>query len=380
MQQDWIVDTNGINVELDDEVILFGYGFFGKMAEFLMKRSGIRILAIFDNAADSINHSAEQRILYPFKCDKSSIQVVVSVSDQVIREGIVSQLSTLGYERIAFVDSQRITKAMPDKEYVEMRFFQRIGKRLDLNNPVTFNEKLNWLKIYDRKPIYTMMVDKYAVKELVSERIGAKYVIPCLGVWNTFDEIDRESLPKQFVLKCNHDCGSVVICKDKDSFDWEAARRKLSFGLERNYFWEEREWPYKDVQKHIFCEEYIDSDRDVLDVYKVINIMGEPRIIQVIQDDKTENETIDYFDTDWNLLDLRQNYPNSKIHLKKPEKLEELLELSRKLSRGMQQIRTDFYIVGKKILFSEYTFYSDSGFEPFYPDEWDEKLGNMIVL
>lgn len=269
---------------------------------------------------------------------------------------------------------------MDDEKYIKMRFRNRMGYEPDLDNPRTFNEKLQWLKLYDRKPQYTTMVDKVAVKEYVSNIIGEEHVVPTIGVWDRFEDIDFGSLPDKFVMKCTHDSGSIVICKDKSLFDVEAARNRLSNPLKYSYFWPDREWPYKNVPRRIICEEYIDSENDVLDVYKIFNFMGEPKLIQMIQDDKTDKETIDYFDTEWNLLDLRQNFPNSKIHREKPDCLDKMLEYARKLSKNIPTVRTDFYISYGRILFSEFTFFSDSGCEKFYPEEWDYILGDYIIL
>ena len=268
---------------------------------------------------------------------------------------------------------------IPDKIYIQMAYRIAMKKKLDLKAPETFNEKLQWLKLYDRKPEYTTMVDKHEVKQHIAEKIGPEYVIPTLGVWNRFEDIDFDSLPKQFVLKCTHNSGSIVICQDKSMLDKELAGKKLSNRLKLNYYWGNREWPYKNVKPRILAETYMqDGDKQCLPVYKVFNFNGEPRIIQAIQNDKTENETIDYFDTQWNLLPLRQNYPNSTVPLEKPEQLEQMLQLSKTLSKGFPFIRTDWYVINNRLYFSEYTFYSDSGMAKFQPEEWDRKLGKWI--
>ena len=256
-----------------------------------------------------------------------------------------------------------------------------VGKKLNLKNPKTFNEKLQWLKIHDRKPIYTKMVDKYEAKQYVAERIGAEYVVPNFGVWDSFDEIDFDSLPEQFVLKSTHDCGGLVICTDKSKLDKEAARQKINKSMKRNYYWSCREWPYKNVKPRILAEQFIsDGEHKNLIVYKVLCFHGEPRILQVIQDDKQPNESIDYFDTEWNLLELKQNFPNSENHLPKPEFLDNMLNLSRELSKDIPFIRVDWYIAKEKILFSELTFYSDAGVAAFTPEKWDETLGSWIHI
>ena len=268
-----------------------------------------------------------------------------------------------------------------DKFYLKCVYKDSIGKKLDIKNPQTFNEKMQWLKLYDRgNDSLTDTVDKYAVKEIISEKIGEKYVIKAYGVWDTFEEIDFDKLPNKFVLKTTHDCGGVVICKDKGTFDCKKARKFLEYHLQRRYFYHAREWPYKNVKPRILAEEFVGKENECLVVYKVFCFGGNPRLIQVIQGDKSKDETIDYFDENWNLLPLRQNYPNSANHLQKPECLQEMLELSCKLSSHRPFLRVDWYIINGQLKFSEFTYYSDAGFAKFEPEEWDYKLGEWIEL
>lgn len=273
-----------------------------------------------------------------------------------------------------------------DKFLLKQLYKNEIGRKLNLKNPQTFNEKLQWLKLNDRKSEYTDMVDKYSVKQIVAEKIGEQYVIPTLGIWDKFEDIEFNRLPDKFVLKCTHDSGGLVICKDKSKLDVEKARRKIKKSLKRNYFWMGREWPYKNVKPRIIAEELIENSKaqgegkDSLIVYKIMTFNGEPKIIQVIQGDKTQEETIDYFDTSWNLLDIKQNFPNSQKHLSKPENLSDMIEFARKLSKGHKFLRVDFYDTGDKVYFSEFTFYSDCGTARFHPESWDYELGKWIDL
>ena len=272
-------------------------------------------------------------------------------------------------------------KKMNDEDYVKKMFKLKMGYELDLNNPLTFNEKLQWLKLYNQKSEYTAMVDKYSSKEIVSKKIGDKYIAKPYGVWDSVDEIYWELLPKQFVLKTTHDCGGVIVCKDKEKLNLNKCKKFLQKHMKREYFYHCREWPYKNVVPRIMAEEFLqDKDRAVLPVYKIFCFAGEPKIIQTIQNDKQINETIDYFDADWNALDLKQNYPNSKTPLPKPEKLDEMLSIARTLSTDTSFIRVDLYTVNEEIYFSEFTFFSDAGFASFSPKEWDEKLGELIKL
>lgn len=271
---------------------------------------------------------------------------------------------------------------LPDKEYLSRMYKAKTGKELNLADPKTFNEKLQWLKLYNRRPIYSELVDKFTVRTHIAERIGENYCVPLLGVWSHPEEINFNALPNQFVLKCNHNSGlGMCICRDKTKLDIKKARKNLTKGLAQNYFYHCREWPYKNVNPCIIAEKYMqDGEKENLPVYKIFNFAGEPRIIQVIQDDKTPNESIDYFDTEWNLLNLRQNYPNSNIHLPKPALLEEMLHIAKKLSEGFPFVRTDLYTINGNVYFSEYTFFSDAGFESFDPENWDSILGSWITL
>ena len=282
---------------------------------------------------------------------------------------------------ILYLAAKGFFRFMPDKAYLRMIYRAELGKKLNLENPSSFNEKLNWKKIYDRKSIYTVMADKYLVKKYVPKKIGEECVIPLYGVWNHFQYIDFASLPDRFVLKSTHDCGGVVVCKDKKQIDLKKLEAFFEKRLKKNYFWWRREWPYKNIVPRIIAEEYVqDCDKEYLPVYKFFCFHGVPKIIQSIQNDKQKDETIDYFDTEWNLLDLKQNFPNSKNPLSKPEKLEEMVEIASKLSEGHDFIRVDLYVINCEIKFSEFTFYSDAGINVFTPEYWDEKLGSWMTI
>lgn len=281
------------------------------------------------------------------------------------------------------LSNHELLNGLSDKVYLKLLFRAKMGKRLNLKNPQTFNEKLQWLKLYDRKPEYTRMVDKYEAKQYVAERIGEEYIIPTLGVWDKFEDIDFDSLPDQFVLKCTHDSGGLVICRDKSKLDIVAAQNKINKCLKTNYYYHGREWPYKDVKPRIIAEKYVENEKKPdrnLDVYKIFCFGGKTTLIQSIQNDKTKDETIDYYDTNWNRLDLRQNYPNSIVPQERPAQLVKMLEIASDLSQGHLFLRVDLYEVEDRIYFSELTFYSDSGTAKFDPPEWDEKLGEWIKL
>lgn len=281
-----------------------------------------------------------------------------------------------------FLSSRGLLRWMDDERYIRRVYRYVLGKELNLENPRTFNEKIQWLKLYARDPSYTRLVDKYAVRDFVSERLGEGWCVPLVGgPWEHFDEIDFDALPEQFVLKCTHDSGGLVICRDKQRLDREAAKKKLERCLKRNYYWANREWPYKNVPPRILAEQYLqDGDNPNLNVYKILNFDGVPTIIQTIQNDKTSEESIDYFDVEWKLLPMKQNFPNSAHPLPRPQTLPQMLEAAEKLSAGFPLLRTDFYECNGRPWFSEITLYSDTGLGVFEPEDWDARLGELIPL
>lgn len=279
------------------------------------------------------------------------------------------------------LQSKGLGYLIPDTLYLQCAYYNTFGKKLNLKNPKTFNEKLQWLKLYDRKPIYTTMVDKYAAKKYVADIIGEEYIIPTLGVWDRFEDIDFTSLPNQFVLKCTHDSGGLVICKDKSMLNIEDARRKINDSLKRDYYLNGREWPYKNVPRRIIAEKYMSkSDGSIPEDYKVLNLNGNPGIIQVDLD-RFINHKKKLFLPNWTELNFDFNYPTEKEYsLKKPDTLNEMLGLARKLSKEFSFLRTDFYVIDDRIYFGELTLFPASGFGKFSPEEWDERIGKWISL
>ena len=272
---------------------------------------------------------------------------------------------------------------MDDATYLRMMYRLKMGKSLDLDNPKTFNEKLQWLKIHDRKPEYTTMVDKIAAKKYVADIIGEEYIIPTLGVWNHFDEIDFDKLPDQFVLKCNHDSGGLVIVRDKAKLDKAAAKKKLEKCLKRNYYWSSREWPYKNVPPKIFAEEYMeDTAIKELRDYKIFTFDGMAKALFIATDRQKVGEEVkfDFYDVDFKHIPFRQGHENATIQPKKPETFDQMLKLAEKLAEGIPQVRVDFYEVNGVTYFGELTFSHFGGMTPFNPEEWDEKLGELITL
>lgn len=272
---------------------------------------------------------------------------------------------------------------VPDSLYLKVLYRIIMGRKLNLKNPMEYNEKLQWLKLNDRKPEYSTMVDKYEVRGYIADLLGDKYLIPCLGIYDSVDDIDIDALPERFVLKCTHDSGSVEICKDKSSFDIEGARHRLAQAMKRNYYATYREWPYKYVKPRIIAEGYLEGDGGDLKDYKVMCFNGEAKIIEVHENRFVEGKvhTQTFYDREWNIVPLTQvetvtvDRPGER-----PRQLDEILRLSELIAKDMYHARIDWYIEGDKIYFGEITFFDGSGFESFSTPEMERMLGDMINL
>lgn len=271
---------------------------------------------------------------------------------------------------------------LSDKKFIEYRFLSEMGYKLNLKSPQTFNEKLQWLKLYDRNPEYTKMVDKYEVREYIKEKIGEEYLIPLIGVYDKFDDIDFDKLSNQFVIKCNHDSGGLIICKDKNRLDIETARKKINRSLKTNYYYSGREWPYKNVKPKILIEKYMeDSNKSDLIDYKLFCFNGIPKIVLVCSERfSSSNMCETWFDMNWKLIDMTESGHRVDSTISKPKQLKKMVELSKKLSKNIPFIRVDWYEIGDKLYFGELTFYPASGFDKFEPKEWNKKIGDMLSI
>ena len=271
----------------------------------------------------------------------------------------------------------------PDKLYLSMKYRLLMRKPMNWKNPQTFNEKLQWLKLYDRKPEYTQMVDKYEAKKFVANIIGEEYIIPTLGVWDRFDDIDFAALPEKFVLKTTHDSGTVAICTDKQHFDIAATRKLFNKRLRRKYYYSHREWPYKNVKPRIIAEKYmVDESGYELKDYKFFCFDGRVEALFIASDrgSATEETKFDFFDAEFNHLPFTNGHPNAQRAIPKPVGFEKMKELAAQLSVGYPHLRVDLYDINGQIYFGELTFYHWSGFVPFVPREWDYTFGSWIHL
>lgn len=288
-------------------------------------------------------------------------------------------------KKIKLVLLYRFSHFYSDEIFLRKLYRLRMGKELNLDNPQTFCEKLQWLKLYNRKPEYTQMVDKYAVKEYVANIIGEEYIIPTLGIWDKVEDIDWDMLPNQFVLKTTHGGGSggVIICKEKATLDINIAKKKLKRSFKQDIYTNLREWPYKNVKRRIIAEVLLTDDTyDDLPDYKFFCFNGKPKYCQVIRNRNTK-ETIDFYDMDWNhmpLVGLNPIAENGSTQVARPLHLDNMIDICQNLSKGIPFSRIDLYIVNEKVFFGEITFFPASGMGRIRPEEWNYKLGGLIQL
>ncbi|WP_295296203.1 ATP-grasp fold amidoligase family protein [uncultured Brachyspira sp.] len=269
------------------------------------------------------------------------------------------------------------------KEILEKMFIESVGYKPNIDEPKTFNEKLNWLKLYYHDPRITKYADKYEVREYIKNTIGEEYLIPLLGVYDNAEDIDFDSLPNQFVLKVNWGSGQNIVVKDKSKLDIEDAKKKLNkwIKMTSNHYYAYYEWGYKNIKPKILCEKFIkDDDNDNLIVYGIYCYSGKPRFIHVITDAHTGKDRCTIYDTNWNKVDVHYIWDPIPYDVPKPKLLDKLLELANKLSCDFPHVRIDFFSIGKKIYSSEITFYTNAALSPFTPVDWDYKFGEDIII
>ena len=282
------------------------------------------------------------------------------------------------------------TYILSDKSFIKKFYKKRMGKKINLSNPKTFTEKQNWLKLYDRNPIYTVTADKYLVRDFVKEKIGEEYLVPLLGVWNNVDEIDFSALSDEFVLKCNHNSDVIIFkdgiftAKDKSILTETEARKKLKEQLKQDYYKSKREWSYKNISRRIICEKYMENHngKDSIE-YKVFCFNGKPKYVLVISDRFTRRAvTMDIYDMQWNHTNLMKSTCAALAGdvYEKPACFDELCDLSKKLSADIPFIRVDFNFWNGKLYFGEMTNYDSAGFDKYKPEEWDYILGQELIL
>lgn len=385
-------------------ICFFGAGFFGCTWTYdLLKAMGRTVDFYCDNnkkegltVRDGIR-TISPETLYSLK---DSVLVFITVVDKH-QHSIKAQLEQNGIHNIVrmdylflqtFIESlnementnikEQFKCILDDEDFICRTFEYYNDYHANLKNPKSFNEKLQWLKLHDHNPKYTQLVDKYEVKKYVAGKVGEDYVIPTLGIYNSFDDIHFDKLPDQFVLKCTHDSGSIIRCKDKDGFDQIAAKDFLDNRLKFDYFLAGREWPYKNVNRRIIAEKYLENvdGQDIVD-YKFLCADGVVKYIFTCANRNTKTGLrVNFYERDWTSLPFERHYPKRKEEIEKPDRLSDMIELAEKLSNGLKFVRVDLFIIDGHVYFSELTFFPGGGMEEFTPVEWDYKLGEMINL
>lgn len=388
-------------------IVIWGFGQVGKSFAYLSLRClDVNIVGFCDsNYIEHKDYSGIPLIHKQELVDKQLADlIVIAVNSENARKTIADELIEHGlkyfcfgsYEFAQLCDSieksddytkQRYADIIDDEKYLRNIYKCKMGKELNLDNPKAFNEKLQWLKLYNRNPLYTQLVDKYEAKKYVASIIGERYIVPTLGVWDKFDDIDFDVLPDKFVLKCTHDSGSVVICKDKKTFDRDEAKHILEKAQGINFYWYYREWPYKDVKPRLIAEEYLedntkqDNNETELTDYKIMCFGGEPLLLFTCTERFSGSSLkVTWFDMNWNRLDFKRHYPTSSKQIACPQNFDKIKELSRKLSSNLPFVRVDFFENNAQLYVGELTLYPGAGYEEFEPEEWDYRIGNMIKL
>ena len=295
----------------------------------------------------------------------------------------ISEYLKKPYYIILGLNAHGFGRFIPDSIYIRCRFHERMGYKLNLKSPSTYNEKLQWLKLHDRNPLYTTLVDKYAVKQYVAKIIGPEYIIPTIGVWDSFDQIDFQQLPEQFVLKCTHDSGGLVICKNKKFFNKDEARKKIMDSLNNDYYLQGREWPYKHVPRRIIAEKYMEDEKTKeLRDYKFFCFGGSVKALFVGTERQKPGEDVkfDFFTPQYEHLEIKQGHENAITIPEKPINFEKMKLLAEKISKNLLQARIDFYEVNGKVFFGEVTFFHHCGWTPFVPAEWDRVFGEWLDI
>src|SRR5699024_2022112 len=283
---------------------------------------------------------------------------------------------------VSYFGNKGFLKWLPSKIYLKAYYRSQTYRKVNFKNPVRFTEKIQWLKVFWYDSFATKCADKYEVRNIVKENIGVEYLNELYGVYDSIDEIELDKLPKSFVLKATHSSGQNYVCKDKNNTDWDKQLKNCESWLETNYFWKNREWVYKNIKPRIICEKFLQENKtSSLTDYKIYCFNGVPMYCQVIND-RADGGTIDFFDTEWNHMEFTglQEMPHAYKEIKKPEKYDEMLEISKVLSKDFPFVRVDFFYVNKKIYFGELTFFPRSGFGEFRPLEWDQSIGELLEL
>jgi hypothetical protein len=282
---------------------------------------------------------------------------------------------------VMYLLGSRVFRGLPDPLFLSMKYRLVVGKALSLHEPTSFNEKLQWLKIHDRRPEYTNMVDKYEARKYIVDRVGSQYLVPLLGVYDTFEEIDFAGLPNQYVLKPTHTSGDVFVCRDSSQVDYAALRREVGIWMRREYYWLHREWPYKDIRPRLICEQLLEDGDSELKDYKLMCFNGKVKCLFVCSGrNSSRGLHVDFFDMEWEPMPFERHYPRSGLAIPRPATFDDMVRIAETLSKGIHFLRVDFYEVNRRAYVGELTFYPGAGFERFTPEYYDYLLGSWLEL
>jgi len=384
------------------KICIFGAGKIGRTWAYdILTCAGFTIDCYCDNKMQAGNEVVNgiKILTFDLLCKNQDEYLIFIAVNEKIQDEIIRQLEEndiTNYVEMGFLFLQEICESViasqdadvwerykiivDDKEFLKRQFKYSLGYELDLENPKTYNAKLQWLKLYDRNSEYTQLVDKYEFKKYIAQTLGEQYVIPTLGVWDSAEEVEWDKLPNQFVIKCTHDSGSVIVCEDKSVFDVNNAKKQLSKALRRNYFWAWREWPYKNVKPRIMAEKYLSVNGEGVRDYKLSTFGGSVKLVLVVTGRFTERTTTDFFDCNFKRLMFTKRMPVSDWPPEKPEEFDEMIQIAEKLSKDILHVRVDFYLVERKVFVGEMTLYPNAGVVPFHPQEWDYNLGDYFDL
>ena len=367
----------------ENEVITFGSGQGGQEITYLLLKDGYEVVACFDNNASKAGSLIWDKVKVeePYLIDKD-FPIILCMYNKTAISNIKEQCESLGYKKIICIDWEDLdTKYMSnllDEEYIKVRWKAMYGRELDLSNPITFNEKIQWLKLHSSETELRPLADKIAVKEYVGNIIGFDYIIPTLGCWNHYDEIDFNHLPESFVLKCTHDSGSTTVVRSKERIDHIALRSMYEDKLSVDYYYKGRERCYKGIPRKIIAEPHISPDKELKD-YKIHVFSGVPRLIQVDLG-RFSSHKRNMYTPDWEYQPFSVLYPTDMTQIEEcPGKLPKMFEIATSLSKDFSYVRVDLYTVDDKVYFGELTFFHGSGYEPFDPPEWNKTMGDWIV-
>lgn len=369
------------------KIVIWGTGVYGKSLAYYLTNKNISV----DFFVDSNSNVVGEKIIFDICCN-SPTEIskdnfcIVAIKNKTSQEEISKKIMEIGCDFYIFDEDTytSICSEYSDEEFIKFKWFILFGKELNLSNPVTFDEKIQWMKLYDRNPLKTRLADKIQAKEYVKEKFCEQYIIPTLGIWNSFDEIDFSKLPSKFVLKCNHDSGSVVVVDKNSNPNFEMIKERLEKSLSTNYYTRSREHQYKEIVPKILAEEYVEEMDENLFDYKIHCFNGEPEFIQVIGNRDILNHTAlqAFYDSTWHKYDFTTGvYPLYENELRKPLNFDKMLLFAKEASAPFNYVRIDIYNINGMIKFGEFTFSPDSGFCPkARPYEKMVELGNLIKI